>query len=71
VLGAVLDEPVRQNRFFDLTELEVEPLAAGGLFKVGRAPAVRDDRWISAVIIRKGGITWVTQRLRILDSSDI
>lgn len=67
VLGAVLNEPVRQHRFFDLTELDVQPLSAGGIFKTARAPAVRDDRWVSAVIIRKGGITLVTQRLRIVE----
>jgi hypothetical protein len=67
LLGAVSDEPVRSNGFFNPTQLEVEPLTAGGLFKVGRAPAVRDDRWVSAVVVRKGGITMVTQRLRIVD----
>ena len=67
LLGGVLDEPVRQNQVFNPTEIEVQPLTAGGLFKLGRAPAVRDDRWVSAVVIRKGGVTFFTQRLRIVD----
>lgn len=66
LLGAVLDEPVTKAGFMDPTVMMVEPILAGGLFKVGRAPGVQDNRWISAMIVRKGGMTFVTQRLRVL-----
>ncbi|MEM8604285.1 MAG: nuclear transport factor 2 family protein [Cyanobacteria bacterium P01_H01_bin.121] len=69
LLGGFIDEPVNIDKILEPAEVEVVPLAAGGLFKVGRAPAIRDNRWISAVIIRKGGITMVTRRLRVVEQS--
>lgn len=67
LLGGILDEPVREETFIDPSQMDLEPILAGGLFKVGRAPAVRDTRWISAVIVRKGGMTFVTQRLQVVE----
>jgi hypothetical protein len=67
LLGAVVDEAVKSDRYFSPAPTELEPLAAGGIFKIGRAPLTKDDRWISAILIRQGGITLVTQRLRIVD----
>lgn len=66
VLGAIVDEPINLDRYKSPTIADFQPLASGGIFKIGQAPSLPDNRWISAVVIRKGGITLVTQRLRIL-----
>ena len=66
VVGAIVDEPITIDGFLSPERPEFEPLLSGGMFKVGRAPAQPDNRWISAVVIRKGGMTSVTQRLRII-----
>ncbi|MGA1475692.1 MAG: nuclear transport factor 2 family protein, partial [Prochlorothrix sp.] len=62
-----LDEAVRQESYGAITEIGLEPIVSGGIFKVGRAPGVEDTRWISAVVVRKGGITFVTQRLQVVE----
>jgi len=66
VVGAIVDEPITIEGFLNPEVPDFEPLLSGGMFKVGRAPAQPDNRWISAVVIRKGGMTSVTQRLRII-----
>ncbi|MGA1409967.1 MAG: nuclear transport factor 2 family protein [Prochlorotrichaceae cyanobacterium] len=66
VLGAIVDEPISSDHYLSPAIPEFQPLVSGGIFKVGQAPSQPDNRWISAVIIRKGGMTLVTQRLRIL-----
>ncbi|MEY2976550.1 MAG: hypothetical protein RLZZ435_687 [Cyanobacteriota bacterium] len=66
VLGAIVDEPISSDRYLSPAIPEFQPLVSGGIFKIGQAPSQPDNRWISAVIIRKGGMTLVTQRLRIL-----
>lgn len=67
LLGGVLDEAVRQESYGAITEIGLEPIVSGGIFKVGRAPGVEDTRWISAVVVRKGGMTFVTQRLQVVE----
>ncbi|MGL5193426.1 MAG: nuclear transport factor 2 family protein [Chroococcales cyanobacterium] len=66
ILGYALEEPVRTTQYLIPSDLKLEPLLAGGLFKVGQAPSTEDNRWISAIIVRKDGITMVTHRLRIV-----
>lgn len=66
LLGAAVEEPITANSYFTSTPIELEPLSAGGLFKVGRAPALPDSRWISAIIIREDGITLETRRVRVV-----
>jgi hypothetical protein len=66
ILGAIVDEPITLDRYRNPTIADFQPLVSGGIFKIGQAPALPDNRWISAVVIRKGGMTLVTQRLRIL-----
>jgi len=67
LLGAVTDEAVQPDRYFISAPTNLEPLASGGIFKLGQAPKTKDNRWISAILVRQGGITVVTQRLRIVD----
>jgi len=48
LLGAAIEEPI-QAKYFTTTPVDLELLAAGGLF-AGRAPALADDRWVSALV---------------------
>ena len=66
LVGAAIEEPVQADKYFNPTPVELELLPAGGLFKVGRAPAKADSRWISAVLVRGDGMTLVTQRLQVI-----
>ncbi|NJL37803.1 MAG: nuclear transport factor 2 family protein [Leptolyngbyaceae cyanobacterium SM1_4_3] len=66
LLGTALEEPVGPDGYLTPATLDLTLLPAGGLFKVGQAPATPESRWISAIIIREDGITEVTQRLRVV-----
>ncbi|MFW6359434.1 MAG: nuclear transport factor 2 family protein [Chroococcales cyanobacterium] len=70
LLGAALEERVGSDRFFNPTNFDLELLPAGGLYKIGTAPLLPDNRWVSAVLIRGDGMTMITQRLRVVDSDD-
>jgi hypothetical protein len=65
LLGAALEEPIQPEKYLNPTNIELQPLSSGGLFKIGRAPAVAGNQWISAVIVRGGGMTIITQRLQV------
>jgi ketosteroid isomerase-like protein len=66
LLGTALEEPVSPDGYLTPAALDLGLLPAGGLFKVGQAPATPESRWVSAIIIREDGITEVTQRLRVV-----
>ena len=70
LLGAAIEQPVGVEGYLTPTPLELEILSAGGLFKVGQAPASPENQWISAILIREDGITQVTQRLRVVTQSE-
>jgi hypothetical protein len=65
LLGAALEEPIRPRGYLRSAPIDLEALSAGGLFKVGQAPAQPTNRWISAVLIRDDGISIVTERLQV------
>jgi hypothetical protein len=65
ILGAAIEEPVGANAYVTSPQVNLELLSSGGLFKVGRAPALPDDRWLSAIIVREDGITAETRRLQV------
>ena len=72
LLGGLLDEPVSPQGYGRPSEADLAPLVdsqtgtgPGGIFKIGEVPRDGNDRWISAVVMRKDGITMVTQRLRV------
>lgn len=65
LLGAAIEEGTTATDFFTGRPVELELLAAGGLFKVGEAPTTNDNRWVSALLVRDDGITVVTRRLRV------
>jgi len=69
LLGAAIEEPVQADKYVTLTPVQLELLTAGGLFKQGQAPAKAQSLWVSAVLIRGGGTTMVTQRLRVVDGN--
>ncbi len=66
LLGAALEEPVKPEKYLNPTPVNLELLSAGGLFKVGQAPATPGSQWVSAVIMRGDGTTMVTQRVQIV-----
>ena len=73
LLGGVADEVVNASSYPSPTKVSVEPLidpksgtGPGGIFKIGKAPQRPVDRWISAVVVRKDGITMVTRRLQVV-----
>lgn len=66
LIGTLLEEPVNEKTFFKSAEVDLDLLNSGGIFKVGKAPATPENRWISAVLMRQGGIAMVSVRLRIV-----
>lgn len=65
LLGAAIEEGTTATDFFTGRPIELELLAAGGLFKIGEAPTSADSRWVSALLVREDGVTVVTRRLRV------
>lgn len=66
LLGGALEEPITTDTYFTPTDMRIETLSAGGVFKVGQAPAVPQNHWISAILIRHDGIAMITRRLRAI-----
>lgn len=67
LLGTALEEPIKPERLLKPTDLKLELLPAGGVFKLGKAPNTKDNRWLSAVLVRGNGMIMVTQRLIVVD----
>ncbi|MEL6940631.1 MAG: nuclear transport factor 2 family protein [Cyanobacteria bacterium J06598_1] len=65
LLGAAVEEGATATDFFTGRPIELELLAAGGLFKIGEAPTTPDSRWVSALLVRDDGLTVVTRRLQV------
>jgi len=65
LLGAAIEEPVEADRYLKENTINLRPLRAGGVFKIGQAPFRSGDRWISVVLVRESGITIASQRLRV------
>jgi hypothetical protein len=64
LLGTAIDEPVAADGYLAEAPLDMDLLPAGGIFKVGRAPALPEQRWISGIIIREDGLIMITRRIR-------
>ena len=69
LLGGVVEEPVQASKYLNPTPVELELLPAGGIFKQGQASANAESRWISAILIRGGGMIQITQRLRVVGAN--
>jgi hypothetical protein len=65
LLGATLEQPVSAG-YTQSANYKFELLTAGGLFKIARAPGKSGDYWLSTVFIRPGGMTMLTQRVRVV-----
>ncbi|MEN9219011.1 MAG: nuclear transport factor 2 family protein [Gloeomargarita sp. DG_2_bins_126] len=65
VLGTVVTAPVHPGQWLEPPRLSLEVLSSGGLFKTGQAPDTPGSQWLSAILVRQGGITVVTRRLRV------
>jgi len=66
LLGAVVQEPVNANDYLKPATADLDLLSSGGLFKVGKAPNTAGSQWVSAVLVRHGGMTMVTQRMNVI-----
>jgi hypothetical protein len=62
-----LEEPIKPELYTKPSKFDLQLLPAGGIFKVGKAPAKPENRWISAILIRGDGMTMVTQRLQVVN----
>lgn len=65
LLGAAVEEPIKSDRYLNPTNLELEALPAGGIYKLVTAPRSPENHWLSAILVRGDGITMVTKRVRI------
>lgn len=65
LLGGITDEPVNPKNYFQVSPMRLQPLRAGGIFRVGKAPFNEGDRWISVILMREDGMTIATQRMRV------
>jgi len=69
LLGSATMQAVSGQRYLQPPPLELQPLPAGGLYKVGQAPKQTGSHWLSAVLVRQGGMTAITRRLRVVSPS--
>lgn len=67
LLGGLQEEKTGSNLYLNPTALDLEPLPAGGIYKVATAPLLPDSNWLSAILVRGDGITMITHRVNIED----
>lgn len=67
LLGKAMDERIRSDFYLKPSEVELEVLAAGGIFKLVKAPLVAENRWLSAVLVRSDGMTIITRRVKVVE----
>jgi hypothetical protein len=66
LLGSAIEESITPTQYLQPAAITLEPLSAGGIFKTGQAPQQPTRKWISAILIKNGGITIVSQRLNVV-----
>ncbi|OCR02874.1 hypothetical protein BCD67_16490 [Oscillatoriales cyanobacterium USR001] len=66
LIGTAMEEIIGEKTLLGASTIELELLNSGGLFKIGKAPETPENRWVSAILMRQGGITVITQRLRVV-----
>ena len=69
LLGAVQEEKTAGQLYLKPTQLELELLPAGGIYKVATAPLLPDSNWLSAILVRGDGITRITHRVNVVEPS--
>lgn len=71
MLGTAFAEPINENSYnFEPNNFKLQVLSSGGIFKIGEAPKTGQDQWLSAVLMRKGGITISTYRLIVEEKNN-
>lgn len=65
LIGTAIEEPANPSTYLNPKPLKLEPLPAGGIFKLGKAPAKKGNYLVSTVLIRADGMTLITQRLKV------
>lgn len=66
LIGTAITQPITAEAYNDSGLLQLEFLPSGGIFKVGQAPDKDGNNWISVILMRQGGVTLITQRLRVV-----
>jgi hypothetical protein len=66
LIGTAITQPITAKSYSESELLQLEFLPSGGIFKIGQAPDTVGNNWISAILMRQGGVTLVTQRLRVV-----
>lgn len=68
VLGGVGEKTAQRQTYLEpdtSANVKLDILSAGGIFKVGEAPKIPQNVWISSFFIREEGLNMTTQRLRV------
>ena len=65
LLGKAREEETGGAKYLNPSSFELELLPAGGIFKRVTASQIADNRRFSAIIVRGGGITIITQLVRV------
>lgn len=66
LIGTAITQPITLESYNDSGLLQLEFLPSGGIFKVGEAPDKAGNNWVSVILMRQGGVTLLTQRLRVV-----
>lgn len=69
LMGVAVEEGVTAEDFLNPRPVVLDVLSAGGLYKIGEAPATADHRWVSAVIIREDGFVVETRRVQVTEGA--
>ncbi len=67
LLGAAIEERTGSDRYLNPSNIKLEGLSAGGIFKLVQAPLLPDNLWYSAIVVRQDGMVLLTQRVRVQD----
>ncbi|NER00022.1 MAG: nuclear transport factor 2 family protein [Cyanothece sp. SIO2G6] len=71
LMGTAYTDTVALDTYTRVPAIELNVLDAGGLFKQGEASLTPSQEWISGLVIREDGLTGVTQRLRVVNLTDL
>jgi hypothetical protein len=65
--GMAIAEKVDSDRYLDPSQMQLELLQSGGLFKRVSAEDKPQNRWLSAILVSSDGIVLITRRVRIIE----
>ncbi|MGK7890014.1 MAG: nuclear transport factor 2 family protein, partial [Leptolyngbyaceae cyanobacterium] len=71
LMGTAYTDTVALDTYTRVPAIELNVLEAGGLFKQGAAPLTPSQEWVSGLVIREDGFTGVSQRLRVVNLTDL